>query len=56
VHDDLIKRGLRHPKFHIAARIEKAVAGVWDRVPMQRRTVHKHGNLLVPERLCNGIT
>ena len=45
--DDLIKRGLRRPKFLIVAvrRTEKAIAAVSDGVPVQRSTVHKHRNL-----------
>jgi putative transposase len=54
--DDLIARGLRRPAFLIvdgAPGLEKAVAAVWDGVPVQRCTVHKHRNLLAraPERL-----
>jgi len=40
--DDLIKRGLRRPHFLIvdgAAGLEKAIAAVWDGVPVQRCTV-----------------
>ena len=47
--DDLIKRGLRRPEFLIvdgAPGLEKAIAAVWDGVPVQRCTVHKHRNLL----------
>ena len=47
--DDLIQRGLRRPEFLIidgAAGLEKALAAVWDGVPVQRCTVHKHRNLL----------
>ena len=43
--DDLIKRGLRRPEFLIvdgAPGLEKAIAAVWDGVPVQRCTVHKH--------------
>jgi hypothetical protein len=59
--DDLIKRGLRRPQFFIvdgAAGLEKAIAAVWDGVPVQRCTVHKHRNLLAhaPERLHDEIT
>ena len=46
--DDLIKRGLRRPKFLIvdgAPGLDKAIAVVWDGVPVQRCTVHKHRNL-----------
>jgi len=59
--DDLIKRGLRRPEFLIvdgAPGLEKAIAAVWDGVPVQRCTVHKHRNLLAhaPERLHDEIT
>ena len=59
--DDLIARGLRRPKFLIvdgAAGLDKAIAAVWDAVPVQRCTVHKHRNLLAhaPERLHDEIT
>src|SRR6266536_2520335 len=59
--DDLIKRGLRRPQFLIvdgAAGLEKAIAAVWDGVPVQRCTVHKHRNLLAhaPERLHDEVT
>lgn len=59
--DDLIARGLRRPDFLIvdgAPGLEKAIAGVWDGVPVQRCTVHKHRNLLAhaPERLHEEIT
>ena len=59
--DDLIKRGLRRPEFLIvdgAPGLEKAIAAVWDGVPVQRCTVHKHRNLLAhaPERLHEEIT
>src|SRR6266702_1574313 len=58
---DLIKRGLRRPEFLIvdgAAGLENAIAAVWDGVPMQRCTVHKHRNLLAhaPERLHEEIS
>jgi putative transposase len=63
--DDLIKRGLRRPAFLIPAfagtsgapGLEKAIAAVWDGVPVQRCTVHKHRNLLAhaPERLQEEI-
>ena len=58
--DDLIKRGLRRPEFLIvdgAAGLEKAIAAVWDGVPVQRCTVHKHRNLLAhaPERLHDEV-
>jgi putative transposase len=59
--DDLIQRGLRRPEFLIidgAAGLEKALAAVWDGVPVQRCTVHKHRNLLAhtPERLHDEVT
>jgi putative transposase len=47
--DDLIGRGLRRPQFLIvdgAPGLENAIAAVWDDVPVQRCTVHKHRNLL----------
>src|SRR5436189_2333494 len=47
--DDLIKRGLRRPEFLIvdgAPGLESAIAAVWNGVPVQRCTVHKHRNLL----------
>ena len=53
--DDLVARGLRRPQFLIvdgAPGLDKALAAVWDGVPTQRCTVHKHRNLLatsVPE-------
>ena len=58
--DDLIVRGLRRPAFLIvdgAPGLEKAIAAVWDGVPVQRCTVHKHRNLLAhaPERLHEEI-
>jgi putative transposase len=59
--DDLVTRGLRQPAFLIvdgAAGLDKAIAAVWDGVPVQRCTVHKHRNLLAhaPERLHEEIT
>jgi putative transposase len=59
--DDLIKRGLRRPEFLIvdgAPGLDKAIAVVWDGVPVQRCTVHKHRNLFAhaPERLHDEIT
>ena len=47
--DDLIKRGLRRPELLIvdgAPGLDKAIAAVWDGVPVQRCTVHKHRNFL----------
>jgi putative transposase len=59
--DDLIRRGLRRPEFLIvdgAPGLDNAIAAVWDGVPVQRCTVHKHRNLLAhaPERLHDEIT
>jgi transposase-like protein len=59
--DDLIARGLRRPEFLIvdgAPGLDKAIAAIWDGVPVQRCTVHKHRNLLAhaPERLPDEIT
>jgi putative transposase len=59
--DDLISRGLRRPELLIVdggQGLEKAIAAVWDRVPVQRCTVHKHRNLLAhaPERLHDEVT
>src|SRR6267154_5706592 len=59
--DDLVKRGLQRPEFLIvdgALGLETAIAAVWDGVPMQRCTVHKHRNLLAhaPERLHDEVT
>jgi putative transposase len=61
VFDDLIKRGLRRPEYLLvdgAPGLESAIAAVWDGVPVQRCTVHKHRNLLAhaPERLHDEIT
>lgn len=58
---DLVRRGLRRPEFLIvdgAPGLDKAIAAVWDGVPVQRCTVHKHRNLLAhaPERLHEEIT
>ena len=59
--DDLVGRGLRRPEFLIvdgAPGLDKAIAALWDGVPVQRCTVHKHRNLLAhaPERLHEEIT
>ena len=59
--DDLIARDLRRPAFLIvdgAPGLAKAIAAVWNGVPLQRCTVHKHRNLLghAPERLHEEIT
>ena len=58
--DDLVARGLRRPEFLIvdgAPGLVRALAAVWDGVPLQRCTVHKHRNLLAhaPERLHEEI-
>src|SRR6201991_3726575 len=58
---DLLNRGLQRPEFLIvdgAPGLDKAIAGVWDGVPVQRCTVHKHRNLLAhaPERLHDEVT
>jgi putative transposase len=59
--DDLVKHGLRRPELLIVdggAGLESAIAAVWDSVPVQRCTVHKHRNLLAhaPERLHEEIS
>ena len=59
--DDLVRRGLRRPEFLIvdgAPGLEAAITAIWDDVPVQRCTVHKHRNLLAhaPERLHEEIT
>src|SRR5271170_969134 len=59
--DDLVRRGLQRPELLIVdggAGLESAIAAVWDSVPVQRCTVHKHRNLLAhaPERLHAEIT
>jgi len=53
--------GLRRPEFLIvdgAGGLDRAIAAVWDGVPVQRCTVHKHRNLLAhaPERLHDEVT
>ena len=58
--DDLVRRGLRRPEFLIvdgSGGLDKAIATVWDTVPVQRCTVHKLRNLLAhaPERLCEEV-
>src|SRR5262252_689560 len=55
------RRARRRPEFLIvdgASGLEAAIAAVWDDVPVQRCTVHKHRNLLAhaPERLREEIT
>ena len=59
--DDLITRGLRRPEFLIvdgAPGLDQAIASVWNDVPVQRCTVHKHRNLLAhaPDRLHEEIS
>ena len=59
--DDLVGRGLRRPQFLIvdgAPGLDSALAAMWDGVPVQRCTVHKHRNLLAhaPERLHEEIS
>jgi putative transposase len=58
--DDLVRRGLRRPAFLIvdgAGGLQRAIAALWDGVPVQRCTVHKHRNLIAhaPERLHEEI-
>ena len=41
--DDLVNRGLRRPTFlFLPSGLEKAIAAVWDGVPVQRSAVNKH--------------
>ena len=59
--DDLVKRGLRKPEFLIVdggTGLEQALAALWDDVPTQRCTVHKHRNLLAhaPQRLHDEVS
>ncbi|UVK36000.1 IS256 family transposase (plasmid) [Mesorhizobium sp. AR10] len=59
--DDLVGRGLRRPEFLMvdgAPGLDRAIAALWDGVPVQRCTVHKHRNLLAhaPERLHEEIS
>lgn len=59
--DDLIRRGLRKPDLLIidgGSGLDAALAALWNDVPVQRCTVHKHRNLLAhaPERLHEEIT
>src|SRR6201988_229562 len=58
--DDLVKRGLRRPELLIVdggAGLGSAIAAVWDGVPVQRCTGHKHRHPLAhaPERLHEEI-
>jgi transposase-like protein len=59
--DDLANRGLKTPELAIvdgAPGLEKALAALWNNVPVQRCTVHKHRNLLAhaPDRLHEEIS
>ena len=59
--DDLVARGLAAPELVIidgAAGLEKAIAALWNDVPVQRCTVHKHRNLLAhaPKKLYDEIS
>src|SRR5688500_16685721 len=58
--DDLTSRGMAEPELVIVAGgkgLEAALAGLWDGVPVQRRTVHKERNLLAhaPKHLHDEI-
>jgi putative transposase len=59
--DDLVARGLATPELVIvdgAPGLEKAIAALWNDVPIQRCTVHKHRNLLAhaPKKLYDEIS
>ncbi len=59
--DDLAARGLAAPELVIvdgASGLEKAIAALWNDVPVQRCTVHKHRNLLAhaPKKLYDEIS
>jgi putative transposase len=59
--DDLVARGLATPELVIAdgaAGLEKAIAALWNDVPVQRCTVHKHRNLLAhaPKKLYDEVS
>ena len=57
--DDLVKRGLKTPDLVIvdgAPGLDAALAVLWSDVAIQRCTVHKHRNLLAPERLHEEIS
>ena len=59
--DDLVARGLAAPELVIvdgASGLEKAIAALWNDVPLQRCTVHKHRNLLAhaPKKLYDEIS
>jgi putative transposase len=58
---DLVARGLAAPELVIvdgASGLEKAIAALWNDVPVQRCTVHKHRNLLAhaPKKLYDEIS
>ena len=59
--DDLVARGLRTPEFLMVdggAGLDRALAGLWPDVPVQRCTVHKHRNLLAhaPDALHDEVS
>jgi putative transposase len=59
--DDLVARGLATPELVIvdgAAGLEKAIVALWNDVPVQRCTVHKHRNLLAhaPKKLYDEVS
>ncbi len=59
--DDLVARGLPAPELVIvdgAPGLDKAIAALWNDVPVQRCTVHKHRNLLAhaPKKLYDEIS
>ena len=54
--DDLVARGFAVPELIIvdgASGLENSIAALWNYVPLQRCTVHKHRNLLAhaPKKL-----
>jgi putative transposase len=59
--DDLVARGLRTPEYLMVdggAGLDRALAGLWPDVPVQRCTVHKHRNLLAhaPDALHDEVS
>ena len=59
--EGLVARGLAAPELVIvdgASGLEKAIAALWNDVPVQRCTVHKHRNLLAhaPKKLYDEIS
>lgn len=59
--DDLVARGLAAPELVIvdgASGLEKAITALWNDVPVQRCTVHKHRNLLAhaPKKLYDELS